>query len=77
MNVNEQNPKREPIASSSKQRRAGWSGAVEQGGGAGRWSRGDARHNSHSSIHGNCVSPTTRTGGPFISSSGSGRDGGK
>lgn len=37
-------------------------------------SRGDAWHNSHSSIHGNCVSPTTRTGGPFIFSSGNGRD---
>lgn len=43
-------------------------------GGAGQPNSGDAWHNSHSSIQGNCVSPTTRTGGPFISSSGSVRD---
>lgn len=36
--------------------------------------RGDAWNNGLSSIHGNCVSPSTRIGGPFISSPGSGND---
>lgn len=36
--------------------------------------RGDACLNSCSSGHGNCVSPSTRTGGPFNSSSSSGHD---